>query len=132
METPIIGRLIYLRCIDKAELMSEHAPITSRSDMKKICVKYFSHGTSDSIMRMTALATNWSASGRGLEVRTATFNLYNFDRINHVIGYLWTQRKTTKSKCVWFVPDHDCPFLDHYCMSIDIQLHDLCGQNYIG
>ena len=82
--------------------------------MKKICEKYFSHGTSDSIMRMTALATNWSASGRGSEVRTATFNLYNFDLINHVTGYLWTQRKTTKSKGLWFVPDHDCPFQDHY------------------
>ena len=53
--------------------MSEHAPIISRNDMKKICEKYFSHGTSDSIMRMTALAINWSASGRGSEVRTVTF-----------------------------------------------------------
>ena len=51
-----IERLIYLRYTDKAELMSEHAPIISRNDMKKICEKYFSHGTSDSIMRMTALA----------------------------------------------------------------------------
>ena len=63
-----IERLIYLRCIDKAELMSEHAPIISRNDMKKICEKYFSHGTSDSIMRMTALATNWSASLRGCDM----------------------------------------------------------------
>ena len=94
--------------------MSEHAPTISRNDMTKICEKYFSRGTSDSIMRMTALATNWSSSGRGSEVRTATFNLYNYDRVNNVTGYHWTQRKTTKSKGVWFVPDYDCPFLDHY------------------
>ena len=109
-----IERIIYLQCIDNEEKMAEQAPPISRADMKLILEAYFKCGTADSIMRMAALSTNWSAAGRGSEVSTTTFNLYKWDRINNVSGYYWTQRKTSKSKGVYFVTDYDCIFLNHY------------------
>jgi hypothetical protein len=111
-----IERIFYLQCIEKEEKMAEQAPPISREDMKLILQAYFRHGTADSIMRMTVLGTNWSAAGRGSEVQTTTFNLYKWDRINNVTGYYWTQRKTSKSRGVYFVTDFDCVFLNHYYM----------------
>ena len=85
-----IERIIYLQCIDNGEKMAEQAPPISRADMKPILAAYFKCGTSDSIMRMAALITNWNAAGRGSEVQSTSFNLYKWDRINNVSGYYWT------------------------------------------
>jgi hypothetical protein len=84
-----IERIFYLQCIEKEEKMAEQAPPISREDMKLILQAYF---------------------------RQTTFNLYKWDRINNVTGYYWTQRKTSKSRGVYFVTDFDCVFLNHYYM----------------
>jgi hypothetical protein len=109
-----IERTIVHRCMDNAESVSDKATPIGRDDMMTIAEAYFSHGTKDSIMRQAALSTDYSASGRGSDVQTATWNLYTNDRISKLYGFEWYTKKTSTRKHVFFVRDYENIYIDHY------------------
>lgn len=109
-----IERIIVSRSIRNAQIILKKAPPVGREEMTSVLKSYFSHGTLDSILRFTALGTDYLAAGRPSEVQTATLNTLMYSTKYKMAGFDWRQVKTGKSKPVWFANDYSSYYNDHY------------------
>lgn len=58
-------------------------------------------------MRAVALATTYSANGRGSDIASATWNLYQLHSFSKVWGFDW------RTRGVWFVEDYSNKYVSH-------------------